>query len=874
MNVNSDGTQESLVARYEKKHPEYQRIYNNPMKSSARHSYFSGRVMLIVVTIAISAVVAAVSVAALSELILSGAFDRLEQLILIVGGVLTLVSVALLIGVWQLLLVPTPRRATEQQKAIFENADEAMIQFSPEHRIIKANKTAARMLGYDSIASLLKNGDRIGRDFLARQDRAQARRRNTAKASGTEWLEFRWLRNDGRHIWLSVNLQPGFDSIGRTVRYDGVLVDITEERQAESDLRKLSRAVEQSPVSVMITDIGGNIEYVNDRFTGASGYTREEVIGKKPGILKSGYTSDAEYKDLWARISAGGEWQGEFHNRKKSGELFWETASISPIRDADGRITHYLAVKEDITEAKEADEALRQTGAHLETILNNVLEGIVSADEDGLITGFNTAAETIFGLKAEEAIGQNLNILAGEGNLGELHKSIFSSFRHEENSPYVGHTLEVAGRRADGKQFPLEVSIGVALTQNSRVFLGTYRDISERKQIERERDKLSERLMNSQKMESIGQLAGGIAHDFNNILTPIVGYVELAKRNSDEESQVFKDLLRIERSARRARELTTKILAFSRPELTEVQPTNFTEIINEAVDMIRIAAGSNIEVNWSSEVQNVIVLADPSQLSQVIMNLLTNAQQAMGDDSGRIDVLLKTIDDDERSAHPDLKYQSEQFVRLSIEDTGPGMDAETRQKIFEPFFTTKSTGTGFGMATVLSVVTNLQGAVTVESEVGMGARVDVYLPLSEEDLQAVKNEAATPEPLKGSERILFVDDEKENSDLAHRMLENHGYVVTSMIDSEQALQLFKAQPDAFDIVITDQIMPRMSGHELALAMWEIRPDLPIVAISGYSKNVSELNAEKLGYSDFLAKPFELRSLVTVVRRSLDAEDQS
>ena len=404
-------------------------------------------------------------------------------------------------------------RAEQKYREIFDNAAEGMIQLSPDQQIINANLAAARILGYASIEELLRDGNSIGRNLLARQARAEGVSGGEGDRRSNARHEIRWIGADQKQIWLMTNLQPSHDKQGRITRYDGVLVDVTAQRETEIDLRKLSRAVEQSPVAVVITDLGGNIEYVNEKFTAISGYTREEVLGGKPSILKSGHTLDAEYAELWRIVSGGGEWQGEFHNRKKNGELFWEAASISPIRDTSGRVTHYLAVKEDITEAKVADEAFRQTGAHLETILNNVSEGIVSANEDGEITDFNAAAETMFGYSPEEAIGQNIAILGGGGALGSLHTRIVDGFKFEQNSPFFGHIIEVTGRRSDGSQFPLEISVSVALTGKSRVFLGTYRDISERKEIERERGELGERLANSQRLESVGQLAGGIAHD-------------------------------------------------------------------------------------------------------------------------------------------------------------------------------------------------------------------------------------------------------------------------------------------------------------------------------------------------------------------------
>jgi two-component system, cell cycle sensor histidine kinase and response regulator CckA len=285
--------------------------------------------------------------------------------------------------------------------------------------------------------------------------------------------------------------------------------------------------------------------------------------------------------------------------------------------------------------------------------------------------------------------------------------------------------------------------------------------------------------------------------------------------------------------------------------------------------MIRIAVSSDIDVTWLNHCESAVVIGDPSQLSQIAMNLVTNAQQALAENKGKITVRLDDVSDAEQLAQADLKYRMGSFIRLRVEDTGPGMDEETLSKISEPFFTTKPTGTGLGMATVMSIVNGLDGALVVESQPGVGTVVDVYLPRSVVHIDQNERAVNAEDPVGGHEHVMFVDDEPEHTDMARRMLENFGYVVTPMTDSEQALKEFKARPQDFDIVITDQMMPKLSGHELALAMWEIRPNLPIVAISGYSKNISARNAQQLGYSDFLAKPFNLRSLNTIVRRSLD-----
>ena len=395
------------------------------------------------------------------------------------------------------------------------------------------------------------------------------------------------------------------------------------------------------------------------------------------------------------------------------------------------------------------------------------------------------------------------------------------------------------------------------------------RDITEQKQAESEKEKLKSNLIQAQKMEAIGTLAGGIAHDFNNILSAILGYTEMALGAIPSESFAAKSLSKVMEASQRAATLVKQILSFSRQEKIDRNPLKPARFVKEALQLIRPALPSTIEIRQHIDSNTKYILADSTQFHQIMMNLCTNALHAMEQGGGILEI---TLNDCELS-QDDLKDAPEvlpgSFVVLSVSDTGSGIDPDIWGKIFDPYFTTKRVGkgTGMGLSIVHGIVASYGGFIISENNLGGGTIFRVFFPaLAQEVLPEVESVEVAP---CGTERILFVDDEEILADLGKVMLEHLGYEVTSRTSSQGALALFQNQPNSFDVVITDQTMPDMTGIDLARRLLQIRPDLPIILCTGYSALISEERAKAEGIKGFVMKPLSKQVIATLLRAVLD-----
>ena len=399
--------------------------------------------------------------------------------------------------------------------------------------------------------------------------------------------------------------------------------------------------------------------------------------------------------------------------------------------------------------------------------------------------------------------------------------------------------------------------------------VGTLTDITERKQAEEERKNMQAQLQQAQKMETIGTLAGGIAHDFNNILTAILGYAEMARESSQAGSMAANDLDQVVKASHRAKELVKQILAFSRQDETERIPLQPSLIIKEASKMLRSSLPATIDIKLDLDPESGFIMADPTQIHQILMNLCTNAYHAMEETGGTLSISLKKehLIWDDLIDKPNL--QAGNFVRLTISDTGFGIAPEIRDRIFEPYFTTKEIGrgTGMGLAIIHGIVKGYGGHVSCDSQPGEGAVFHVYLPVIAD--AALSEKTQVDQIQLGNERILFIDDEKIIADMGKSMLERLGYQVTIRTNSMEALTTFQNQPEDFDLVITDQTMPDMTGSDLARRMLQLRPGIPIILCTGYSSIVSEEKARSLGIQGFALKPFAKKQIASLVREVLD-----
>ena len=454
----------------------------------------------------------------------------------------------------------------------------------------------------------------------------------------------------------------------------------------------------------------------------------------------------------------------------------------------------------------------------------------------------------------------------GHDASGELcHKAIYDSdekcswcvFDRIQEGEHVEYEL---ANPKDNRYYSITNS-PIRHSGESNSKLTIVRDITEKKVIEAQ-------LLQARKMGSIGTLAGGIAHDFNNILSGIMGYTELALDSVERESLLYNNLQEVFRAGKRARDLVKQILTFSRQTGQDRKPIQVRHIVNEALKFLRASLPTSTEVRRNIQ-SDALVLADPTQIHQVLMNLCTNADHAMREKGGVLEVKLEEVelDADFTALQPDMKPGA--YLNLTVSDTGNGMPPDVLERIFDPFFTTKETGegTGMGLSVVHGIVGSYGGAITAYSEPGQGSTFKVYLPIIETRKEAhIGPEESIP---TGSERILFVDDESVLVNIGKQIFESLGYEVATRTSSIEALELFKNQPDRFDLVITDMTMPNMTGEDLAQELMRIKPNIPIILCTGFSAKIDDQKASAVGIRALVMKPIVKREIATTVRKVLD-----
>jgi two-component system cell cycle sensor histidine kinase/response regulator CckA len=399
-------------------------------------------------------------------------------------------------------------------------------------------------------------------------------------------------------------------------------------------------------------------------------------------------------------------------------------------------------------------------------------------------------------------------------------------------------------------------------------------EIAEHRSAKEEENKLKAQLLGAQRLEAIGSLAGGIAHDFNNILAAIIGYTELLRCDLPEDSKAQASVEAIYEAGIRAKDLVQQILTFSRQSEEEKKPLRISIVVREALTLVRASLPTTIEIRQNLASQSDTVLANPMQIHQVLINLCTNAAQAMGEKGGVLEVSLEDADLDSEATASNSDLQPGGYVKLTIKDTGSGIAPEIVNRIFDPYFSTREPehGTGMGLAVVHGIVKGSGGSIAVDSILGEGTVIHVFFPRIE---NKVTPEARVLSPFpSGNERILFVDDEKALVDIGVQLLEHLGYRVVARTSSIEALEAFRNQPEKFDLVVSDQTMPNMTGEMLAKELIRIRPDIPIVLCTGYSEMISEEKAMALGIKKLVMKPILMREISQTIRQILDQKDNT
>jgi PAS domain S-box-containing protein len=413
----------------------------------------------------------------------------------------------------------------------------------------------------------------------------------------------------------------------------------------------------------------------------------------------------------------------------------------------------------------------------------------------------------------------------------------------------------------------LELRVQERITELSQAYEKLQYEVEERRKTEAQ-------LLQSQKMEAMGTLAGGIAHDFNNILAAIIGFSEMVEEDLPPESPSIPRIQRVLSAASRGRELVRQILAFSRKTETARTPLSLLSLVQETVQLLRASLPTTIEIKLSTKADRDTVLASPAELQQILMNLATNASFAMMETGGILDISITNVDFEPDSPIFDADIEPGQYVQLVVTDTGSGMAPDVMKRIFEPFFTTREVGegTGLGLAVVYGIVKSLHGTITVKSELGVGSVFRVFLPKVATEVQP--ESAKTVEIPRGKERVLFIDDEELLVEWGQALLERLGYEVTALTDSAEAFDIFSSDPSRFDLVITDQTMPHMTGLRLARELLKIRPNIPIILCTGHSDAVTPHTLKEAGVREFMLKPLAKRELSQAVRRVLEVKPEA
>jgi PAS domain S-box-containing protein len=755
------------------------------------------------------------------------------------------------------------RESEAQLSAIAEAANDAIVMMNSDGDIIFWNSAAERIFGYRQEEVLGRNlhmllaPERYHADFQKNFALFQATGEGPAIG---KTLELQGRRKDGiiKPIELAlskVKMQDGWHAIG-------IVRDITGRKQAEETIRR-SESMQRKMVAnigdvIAIIDRDGVNRYNSPNIEKLFGWKIEDVVGGStwelvhPEDLKSTQTY---FRTLMQEPKAVGT--TEFRYKCKDGSYRWiefTGSNLSQDPDIGGLLGNY----HDITDRKQAEQSLRESEARFKALHNASFGGIAIHDK-GIILDCNQGLSEMSGYRVAELIGMDGLLLIAEQSRHAVMHNIITGYE----KPYEALCL-----RKDGTEFPIRIEARNVPYKGKDVRTVEFRDITENKRIEEEKANFQNKLVQGQKMEAIGTLAGGIAHDFNNILSAIIGYTELLQMKLSGNSKEFDYAQQIRIAGARARDLIKQILTFSRQSEHEIRPVDLATIAKEISKLLRSSLPTTIEIRQGIQ-GNALVMGDPTQLHQILMNLCTNAGHAMQDKGGLLTIELKNIQVEDDLVIDNINLTPGNYVQLSVSDTGHGIPAEHLERIFDPFFTTKERGegTGMGLSVVHGIVESCKGAIHVDSEAGIGSTFKIFLPAIERPARRVIHEAA--DIPKGNEHLLFVDDDPALIRMGTTQLESLGYKVSSRSNSIEALALFKNKPDTFDLVITDMTMPKMTGDALATEIKRIKPSIPIILCTGFSLKISQENIHKFDIDAFLLKPIIIGEMAETIRNVLD-----
>ncbi|MDJ0811195.1 MAG: PAS domain S-box protein [Desulfobacterales bacterium] len=751
---------------------------------------------------------------------------------------------------------------------LIEQAADAIFVSDLDGRILDANWQACEGLQYTREALLGRNIADIDADLATPADAQHFLNQIVAGVPDTHARRFTGA--DGKPF--PVELRISRIAMGDRQLVLGLARDISARLAAEAQLSQLQAllqaAIEQSPAGIIIADApDATIRIANSAALGIRGETDIPLtnipVALHPQNWQTFHPDGRPYAPEDLPLS-----QAVLHGRtirnqdviirQPDGRERWVLGNAAPVRDQNGNVLAGVVVFPDITERKRVEQTLQK----YEHIVSTSRDLLALADRHYVFQAVSQSYVDYFGRTREEVLGHTVGEVIGEEHFQMVAK------------PYVDRCL--AGEE-------IQYQTWVPLANNRK----KYFDIRYYPHYEKGRNRISgyvisgrdltdyktmeDQLRQSSKMEAIGTLAGGIAHDFNNILAAIMGYADLVVTRGDTDDETARYVDKIRQAGKRAADLIKQILTFSRQGEQKARPLRIQPVIKEALKLLRASLPATVRIETDLR-SGRLIMADPTQLHQIVMNLCTNAAHAMRDTGGQLTVTTRdtTLGEDFLRRYPDARPGDN--VCLSVADTGLGIQAEIMNRIFDPFFTTKpkEEGTGMGLALVHGIVKSAGGVITVESTPGQGTRFEIYFPAVAHDAADRREEDLAPLPT-GRESILFVDDEEILVELGQRMLEQLGYRVTPVASSVEALRRFQDDPGAFDLVITDLTMPNMAGDKLAAELLRIRPDIPIIMATGFSEKFTAQELEMIGIRKLVFKPMVMRDIATVIREVMGGD---
>jgi len=761
----------------------------------------------------------------------------------------------------------------ERYRSLIDDASSGIYRSTIEGQFLHVNPALVKMLGYDSAAELLAVP--VPDLYVEPEQRATVVRRGLESLAQGPSLDLAWKRKDGRQIdvHLTGSVVRGHESVPDT--FQMIVEDITELRHSRQLAKLQAAGLNATANAIVFTDPKGNVVWVNAAFTALTGYEREEVVGGNLRLLKSSVQSNDFYDELWGTIKGGRVWSGEIVNRKKDGSLYTEDMTITPLMNEAGEVTHYIAIKQDVSHraralqaerearlaAEATERALADSEAEYRELVEHAAYAIYRSAPTGEILSANTRMAEMLGYDSvDEVLRLDMarSVYANPEGRQEVIRSLGSQDRFDD--------VEAHWTRRDGEVITVRLrGRAVSAEDGSVVAWETMAD-----DITQTR-KLEAQLRQAQKMEAVGQLTGGIAHDFNNELSVIQLNAELMTCDLDDGGSVdAKDLAAIRAAAKRAARMTQQLLSVSRQAELNMVPTDLVAVARGLMGVLRTMIPESIDVRLDEPDPVGPVRVDPGSVEQMLLNLASNARDAMSDGGVMSLRVFGTTFDEEGGALP-KGAPSGSYVCLEVSDNGSGMDEQIRAKIFDPFFTTKAQGkgSGLGLAMVYGLAVQQGGFATVYSEVGTGTTVRLSFPewLGDSEIEGV----ATVESraIGGSETILVVEDEHAVREVARKALERSGYRVFTATDGAQGLEMFREHKDEIHLILSDLVMPNMGGRKLLEHLREEGHDVRLILSSGYAGRDAEDRALLDSVVPFLQKPWELPALLRTVRRVLD-----